>query len=111
MRNQCNEDEVENESQLIEQLFVIRKTRDKYVQMLKKHKGHASRVIGDAVNANGVDENFYNKRSIDGKKCMKFGENGTKIVDQVDEKMKKHIKDVKNVQYLNKLSTSLKEIL
>jgi hypothetical protein len=111
MRNQCNEDKVENESQLMEQLFVTRKMRDEYVQILKKHEGHASRVIGDAMNANGVDENVYHKRSIDGNKCMKFGENGSKIVDQVDEEMKKHIKDEKNVQYLNKLSTSLKEIL
>ena len=42
---------------------------------------------------------------------MKYGENGTKIVDQVTGEMRKVIKDDNNINYLEKLDTSLKEIM
>mmetsp|Transcript_32260 Transcript_32260/g.55049 ORF Transcript_32260/g.55049 Transcript_32260/m.55049 type:complete len:100 (+) Transcript_32260:975-1274(+) len=77
------EEQVENECQLMEQLFVTRNTRDELLTILKKHEGHASRVIGNCMSANGVDENVYHKRSIDGNHCMKFGENGSKIIEDV----------------------------
>ena len=68
---------------------MTKKLRVEYVNILKKHEGRASIVIGDAMHTNEVDENVYHSRSIDEKKCMKFGENGTKIVEQVDRQTEK----------------------
>ena len=77
----------------------------------KKHDGHASRKIGGAMKHNGVDEKVYHSGSIDGNKCIKFGENGTKIVEAVTRDMKKVIKNDENVKYLNKLDSILRELL
>jgi len=41
MRYQYNEERLENKPQLMEQLFVTKKMRDEYVNILKKHEGHA----------------------------------------------------------------------
>ena len=79
--------------------------------ILKKYEGHASRVIGDVMSANGVDDNVYQKTSINRNKCMEFGENGSKIIDHVDKEMKNHVKNANTIAYLDKLSTLLKEIL
>ena len=95
----------------MEQLFITRKMQDEMKTVLKKHEGHASRIIGDAMNDHGVDENVYHKKSIDGNHCMKLGEKGTEIVDQVTKGMREVIKDEKNIEYLEKLDASLKEIL
>jgi len=62
------------------------------------------------MSSNGVDENVYHKRSIDGNHCMNFGENGSKIVDQVTDEMKKVIKNETNLGYLERLNVSLKKI-
>ena len=110
-RSKLSDEKVENECHLMEQLFITRKMKDQFANILKKHEGHASRIIANAMSANGVDENVYHKRSIDGNHCMKYGENGTKIVDQVTGEMRKVIKDDNNINYLEKLDTSLKEIM
>ena len=65
---------VETEAHLMEQLFITRKMQEEMTTLLKKHEGHASRVIRDAMNDNGVDENVYQKKSIDGNYCIKFGD-------------------------------------
>jgi len=95
----------------MEQLFITRKMQDEMTTVLKKHEGHASRVIGDAMNDHGVDENVYHKKSIDGNHCLAFGDKGTEIVDQITKEMREVIKDEKNIEYLEKLDASLKEIL
>ena len=110
-RSQLSDEKVENECHLMEQLFTTRKMKDQFANILKKHEGHASRVIANAMSAHGVDENVYHSRSIDGNHCMKFGENGTKIVAQVTGEMRKVIKDENNIKYLEKLDASLNGIL
>ena len=42
---------------------------------------------------------------------MKYGENGTNIVDQVTGEKRKVIKDENNINYLEKFDMSLKGIL
>ena len=111
VRNKLSEEQIENECQLMEQLYITKQMKEEYTNVLKKHEGCASRLIGASLNANGVDENVYHKRSIDGNHCMKLAQNGTKIVDQITIEMKKVIKDDKNVEYLTKLDASFKNIL
>ena len=111
LREQLSEQQVTNESHLMQQLFVTTQMKEEFVRILKKHEGHASRVVGSAMCANGVDENVYHNRSIDGNHCMKFGENGKEIVSQITSEMGKVIKVAKHVEYLKKLDGSLKEML
>ena len=106
-----SEAKLENDCQLMEQLHVAKRTRTELTNILKKHEGHASRVIGNALNRNGVDENVYHKRSIDGNHCMKLAEKGDAIVSDITKGMKKVIKHETHVEYLIKLDTSLKDIL
>mmetsp|Transcript_41414 Transcript_41414/g.86931 ORF Transcript_41414/g.86931 Transcript_41414/m.86931 type:complete len:355 (-) Transcript_41414:50-1114(-) len=109
-RKDFTEEQVENECQLMEQLFVTRKMREELLTVLKKHEGHSSRVIANAMSNHGVDENVYHKRSIDGNHCMILGMKGEKIVDEISTEMKKVRKSENNLKHLEKLSASLKEI-
>ena len=110
VRGALDKEQVENEFQLMEQLFVTAKVKEEMLTILKKHKGHASRVVAIAMGNNGVDKNVYHKGSIDGNHCMKLGENGTAIVNELTAEMTKVIKDDKNIEYLEKLDSSLKEM-
>ena len=111
VREQLSEQKVTNEAHLMQQLFYTSQMKEEYVRILKKHEGHASRVVGNVMCANGVDENVYHNRSIDGNHCIKFGDNGKEIVSQITSEMKKVVKEAKHVEYLEKLECSLKEML
>jgi hypothetical protein len=110
-RQKKNDEKLENDCQSMEILHVAKRTHTELTNILKKHEGHASRVIGNALNLFGVDENVYHKRSIDGNHCIKLAENGDAIVSKITTEMKKIIKHEAHVEYLTKLDTSLKEIL
>ena len=109
-RRELSKEQVEDESQFMEQLFLTRKMHQEMLTILKKQDGHSSRVVASAMSKYGVDENVYHKGSIDGNHCIKLGQNGTEIVDEVTSAMRKLIKDSKNVEYLTKLDSSLKEM-
>ena len=64
-RSKLSEEKVENECHLMEQLFITRKMKEQFANIWKKHEGHASRIIANAMSANGVDMNVYHKRPID----------------------------------------------
>ena len=107
---ELNTEQIKNESHLMEQLFVTKKNKEEMLTILKKHEGHSSRVVASAMTKNGVDENVYHKGSIDGNHCMILGQNGTKIVNEVTAEMKKVVKDSQNIEHIEKLDASLKEM-
>jgi len=100
-KQKYTETQVDNECQAMESLFITRKMKEEHLTILKKHEGHASRVISNVMGDHGVDENVYHKRSIDGNHCLNFGKNGQKIIADVAEEMRKVIKDKKNLEYLD----------
>jgi len=93
-------DKIANEAHLMEQLVVTKSMR-KMVHVLKKHEGHASQMITEALNANSVGNNVYHTQSIDRNHCMNFGEeNGKKCFSQIVSAMINHINKSINIQYV-----------
>ena len=103
--NDTNAEKLQNDMHLAEQLYILRKMRDEFMAQLKHHEGHASRLIGSVMKANGVDEKVYHNGSIDGNHCGKFGRNGPKIISEVTEGMRKVIKNEANIELLEKLDS------
>ena len=104
-------EDAETEAHLLEQLFDCRQMREEFEAILKKHDGHASRVVGNVMRDYGVDEQIYHNGSIIGNHCMKFGEKGKDIVSGVNKEMKNVINTPRHVQYLDDFSEALNNIM
>ncbi len=91
----ADEEEKEDEAQLLEQLYVTREMREEFEEILKKHEGHASRVIGAVMADNGVDEQIYHKGAVIGNHCITFAEEGESILSGIDGEMKNTIQNEK----------------
>lgn len=94
----------------MEQLIVAKETKAEIGSALKKHEGHATRVILDALKKHGIDRQVYFSGCIVGNHCMKFGERGEAIVTAITEKMKPFYKNNKtHLKYLQNIDTVFKK--
>ena len=108
---ELSDEEKEAQSHLLEQLFDCRTMKEDFESILKKHDGHASRVLTNVMQNHGVDEQIYHEGAVIGNQCMTFAREGKEIVSDVNEEMKQIINTPLHVQYLDKLQGALDDIL
>ena len=102
-----------DECHLLEQLYLTREAKKDLETILKKHEGHAARVVGDAMKMFDVDEEVYHSKAIVGNGCMNFGERGRDIIDEITRRMKDDgvITDPIHVQYLDNIRQTYNDML
>lgn len=71
----------------MEQLWITKQTKEELEIYRTKHEGYSSRVVVASLQENGIDMTAYFSGSIVGNQCMKFGENGSKIVSKIKSSM------------------------
>ena len=85
--------------------------KEEHANTLKKHQGYSSRVVGEVMANNGVDECVYNGNLVVGNQCMTLCENCIEVAKGVDERMKKVVKSPANVKCLSDLKDAITEIM
>jgi len=111
IQNQASDEEVNASKQFVELLFLTSKTKAHLEEVKKKHTGDSERELTKALKANQVDQNAFHNGMIVGNMCMKFGENGNAIINDLSKAMSNKIKDPENLTYLEDTKVALKKII
>ena len=111
IQNQASDEEVNASKQFVELLFLTLQTKAHLEEVKKKHTGDSERELTKALKANQVDQNAFHNGMIVGNMCMKFGENGNAIINDLSKAMSNKIKDPENLTYLKDTKVALKNII
>ena len=87
MEKENRENELELQTQLLEQRAVTEDTIQELRHVVKKHVGHSRRIILEALQDSGVDIRIYFSGVMDGNHCMRFSEFGEKIMKKITKNM------------------------
>ena len=96
---------------LMEQLCITKDAISELEVLLKKHEGHAKRVVISAMKDNGVDTQVYHKESIVGNHCMTFAARGDKITLDIKAKFMPLIQSQQNRISFSKFNDKLRHII
>mmetsp|Transcript_45974 Transcript_45974/g.97602 ORF Transcript_45974/g.97602 Transcript_45974/m.97602 type:complete len:219 (+) Transcript_45974:158-814(+) len=80
-------DEANYRVMFMEQMLIMKQTKDELQQFIKNHEGHSNRIAIAALKKYGVDLQVYHKDSVIGNHCMLFGESGDHILMEMETRM------------------------
>ena len=81
-------EEEDHKFHVLEQLGVVKQTRQELTSLLKHHEGFSHRIVVKILKKYGVDMKLYHEGMIIGNHCITFAKNGILIMRDITNEMK-----------------------
>lgn len=109
-----DEEEEDHKFHVLEQLGVVKQTKDELTTILNTNEGFSRRIVVAMLKKHGVDMKLYHDGMIIGNHCFEYAKEGDAIMSDITKLMKEE-DEVKRsdslMSSLDKFGTKMKEII